>query len=59
MKIRAPRLDVSGVLVVWALIFGLWQPFVWWREIVAVACLIIALWGATAWLKRRRRTQNR
>ena len=59
MKIRAPRLDVSGVFVVWALIFGLWQPFVWWRGIVAVACLIVALWGAAAWLKRRRRTQNR
>lgn len=53
MKIRAPRVDVSGVLLVWALIFGLWQPFVWWRGIVAAVCLIVALWGFAGWYRRR------
>lgn len=58
MKIPAPRLDVSGVLLVWALIFGLWQPFVWWRGIAAAVFLIVALWGFARWY-RRRPTQNR
>ncbi|MFH5879895.1 hypothetical protein [Arthrobacter sp. NA-172] len=53
MKIRAPRLDVSGVSLVWALIFGLWQPFVLWRGIAAAVFLIIAVWGFVSWYRRR------
>lgn len=54
MKNGSPTLWRTSIFFAWALIFGLWQPFEWWRFIAALVFLVGSLWSFMIWTKRRR-----
>ena len=56
MANKIPSPWISASFFAWAILFALWQPFVWWRGVASVFAVALGFWGLYLW--RRYRGKN-
>ena len=53
MAPKFPNPWISASFFAWAVLFTLWQPFVWWRGLAAVVAVALGFWGLYLWWHNR------
>ena len=53
MRDKIPSRWISASFFVWAILFAVWQPLVWWRIVAAIVMVCLGLYGFFLWWKGR------
>jgi hypothetical protein len=54
-----PNPWISASFFAWALLFAVWQPFIWWRAAASLIALTLGCWGIYLWWRDRRKNLAR
>lgn len=58
MANKIPNPWISASFFAWAVLFALWQPFLWWRGLASVFAVTLGFWGLYLWWLNRRKPSS-